>query len=60
MSCCGILCHCNDITKCVGCEFYDYATICLSCALHCISETEYVKECSKYDNTSVPEDKEDR
>ncbi len=25
MSCCGILCSCEDITKCVGCEFYEFA-----------------------------------
>ena len=25
MSCCGIDCHCNDITQCVGCRFYEFA-----------------------------------
>lgn len=47
MSCCGILCSCEDITKCVGCEFYEYAMLCLSCAMNCT--TEYVKECSNYE-----------
>ena len=25
MSCCGILCSCEDITLCVGCEFYEFS-----------------------------------
>ena len=58
MSCCGILCNCNDITQCVGCEFYEYAMICLSCIHKC--DTEYLKECSNYESTKVHEDKEDR
>ena len=25
MSCCGIDCDCNDISKCVDCKFYEFA-----------------------------------
>lgn len=33
MSCCGILCSCNDISLCVDCEFYEYAILVVSCFL---------------------------
>lgn len=34
MSCCGILCNCNDIVQCSGCEFYEYAFLYLMLNLY--------------------------
>lgn len=39
MGCCGILCSCNDITNCVGCEFYVFAVEYMNDLLESISSS---------------------